>query len=543
MRRLFVSFSVPIFFYYNAFIVLTYPVVFKFSTHLFADGGDGLQFYWNLWWVHKALIQLHQNPWFTDYLHYPYGTTLIGHSLNIFNGLMGIILLNFLTLTQTYNFIIIFSFVIGGLTMFLLSFYLNKNYFGSLIAGYIFTFSSYHLAHLIGGQMDLVSQEWIPLFVLCWYLFMQKQTVIRAILTSSVLFLVISCNYYYFFYCFLVGFFMFLWFGLKEKQKGMFLKTGNLMSLVFFFVITSLSSGILIVGLIYENIIDPFLKVHSPSEFSLDLFAVFIPGGHWFLANLTSSYWLSLPGNITESDVFLGWSVIIMLIYVWIRRDKFNSKLIRFYFEMIFLFFVLSLGPILHIWGKEIIFIHMPYALLQKFLPILSISGVPVRMIVIVVFFASLIFAVGIGDMIKIKGKTRILGIFLVLLLIVEYSPKSITLTKVNVPAYIAVLKNQPNPGGVLEIDSVLASQSLPLYFQTIHEKPIAFGYISRIPSSVQKKDDDLEKLIQQGNWRRIYINYQIRYVIFTKEDVQCHLKILKPSGSDIKLYDFEPCL
>ena len=63
---------------------------------------------WNLWWVDKAVLELHTLPWWTNYLHYPAGTTLVGHTLNPFNGLLAIVMLPFLSLVQTYNAIVIF---------------------------------------------------------------------------------------------------------------------------------------------------------------------------------------------------------------------------------------------------------------------------------------------------------------------------------------------------------------------------------------------------------------------------------------------------
>lgn len=534
-------FLFPLVFYLFLFLLLTFPAILKFSTYIFADGGDGLQNYWNLWWVNKAIIQLHQNPWFTTYIHYPYGVTLIGHSLNIFNGLLGVILLRFLTLTQTYNFIVIFSFVMAGLTMFLLSLYLTKSHVGSLIAGYIFTFSSFHFAHLDGGQLNLISLEWIPLFILCWFLFIQKPTIFKAFISAFVLFLVILCDYYFFFYCVLLGFIMFLWFGIFKKQKRYFLKKENLTLFILFVFIVALSSGILVSMLIYANITDPFYGIQPAMFFSADLLGLFIPGAHWRFSTLTASYWMSLPGNISENDVYLGWSVIIMLIYVWVKRKKLRFSQRSFFFAVILIFFIFSLGPVLHIWGRETM-IALPYTILWFLVPLLNLSDVPSRMVIIVVFSSAILFAAGIKDLLSKGGKFRIFGIFLVAFLIGEYLPKPITLTQVAVPEYIYQLRNLPNIGGVLEIDETTDPSSLPMYYQTIHNKPIAFGYISRIPESVKGRDDYLEQLIQQKDWRLIYYVYDMRYVIFTDKYADCHLETLKLKNKDVKLYKLEPC-
>jgi hypothetical protein len=74
--------------YLVLFVVITFPLIRSFSTHFFADGGDGAQNVWNIWWVNEAVTTLHELPWYTRYLHFPHGTTLVGHTLNAFNGFL-----------------------------------------------------------------------------------------------------------------------------------------------------------------------------------------------------------------------------------------------------------------------------------------------------------------------------------------------------------------------------------------------------------------------------------------------------------------------
>ena len=55
-----------------------------------------------------------------------------------------------LSLVEQINLLVIFGFVMGGVTMFWLAYYLTRSWMGALVAGAIFTFSSYHFAHSIG---------------------------------------------------------------------------------------------------------------------------------------------------------------------------------------------------------------------------------------------------------------------------------------------------------------------------------------------------------------------------------------------------------
>src|SRR5689334_13458761 len=78
LTRAWVMLIAPTLAYFAGFCLLTYPLIWSFRSALFADEYDGLQNYWNLWWVDTAITRLHQSPWFTPFLHHPYGVSLLG---------------------------------------------------------------------------------------------------------------------------------------------------------------------------------------------------------------------------------------------------------------------------------------------------------------------------------------------------------------------------------------------------------------------------------------------------------------------------------
>jgi len=336
----------PLILYFIFFCILTYPLILQFSTHFFADQGDGLQMVWNLWWVNNAVTELHQPLWQTQYLHYPYGVSLLGHSLTPFNGFMGILLLKFLTLLETYNFILVFSFIVGGLTAFLLAYYFTKSYWGSIIAGFIFTFSNYHFAHA-EGHLQLVSLEWIPLFVLFWYMLITKPRIILAIASAIVLFAVLLCDYYYFLYCVLIACLIVGWYGIQKKDIFFFLRKGHLIPVTAFFVGFLVTAGPLVASFLLLNMRDPLLGGHPAKLLSLDLLAPFIPGGHWRFAHLTHSYWSNLPGNIHESSVHIGMAVFCVLIFTWFKRRRFPAQGLKLWYFILIFFTVMGLRPVL----------------------------------------------------------------------------------------------------------------------------------------------------------------------------------------------------
>lgn len=502
----------PIIVFLTCFFILTYPAVTRFRTHFFTGLGDGFQNVWNIWWVVKAVTVLHENPWYTNYLHYPYGTSLVGHTLNPFNGFMAVILSPFMSIVSAHNVTVTFSFVMAGLTTFWLAHYLTSAYWPSLIAGFIFTFSSFHFAHA-EGHLQLVSLEWIPLFVLLWLRLVLKPTVLVGAAAAVTLFFVILCDYYYFFYCVITGIIILCWFVVREKKLSGLADTRRLIALGTFTLISLFTSGILAGSVLLLNFRDPLVGAHPTLDFSLDLLAPFIYGGHWRFASLTRFYWARLPGNISESCVYLGWSVIILLIYAWKRRGLVGTSEFKLFLFLLCFFLVAALGPTLQVGGKRI-FEHrlvLPYALLQLIFPPLKLSGVPVRMMVMVFLASAIISAFSLKLLFQGSKPERALALALICLLVVEYLPQPISTSKVPVPGYVNAIAVAPGNGGVLD---TISDATAALFYQTLHERPLALGYLARVPASVDRKDHHLEELIQDERFDRLWPDYRLRYVV-----------------------------
>jgi hypothetical protein len=198
----------------------------------------------------------------------------------------------------------------------------------------------------------------------------------------------------------------------------------------------------------------------------------------------------------------------------------------------------MSLGPVLHIWGWEIPFIRLPYALFEKVFPPLKVSGVPVRMMVMTMLSAAVISAMGFKVLFRQSRGKRLLAGLLLIILFIEYLPRPIPASKVAIPPYVNFLKDLPDTKGIVD---TTAGPGLALYYQTIHEKPMAFGYISRIPRSVNTKNRKLRQLIRDKQYILLYRDYNIRYLV---TDADTDIVIKYPSirmlyhDSKVKLYD-----
>jgi hypothetical protein len=536
--------AVPALFYFFTFCVLTFPLILKFSTHFFTDDGDGFMNVWNLWWVNTAVTQpsIHPSIWHTDLLHHPFGTTLLGQTLNPFNGLLAVVLIRFLSLAQAHNIIILFSFVMSGVTAYWLAYYLSKSFLGSLIAGYIFTFSSYHFAHYY-GHLNLISMEWIPLFVLCWYILVTRPSLTMGLASALTLWLVLLCDYYYFFYCVLAGVLIAVWRMISQRDFLFFTKREYAASLSGFVLSVLILTGPIVFPLLYLTRVDPFLDAHNPAAFVLDLFALFIPGGTWRFRSLTEGYWSKIPLAISESSVHLGYSVIILLVYLWIRRRSMEVDArseTNLWFLIIGFFFIMALGPVLQVGGKVVYGSLMPYTIMEKALPFLKLSGVPARMTVMVLLAASVLSAMAFPMLMK-SPRGKAFTLIIVVLLLLESLPTSMPSTSVNMPEYVAALAELPDDGGVLDLAA--PTKYLQLYYQTAYRKPMVFGYVARTPSSVVEKEKDLRRAVNRENYSMLWSEYRIRYIVTKKtieyDDPYVSVELVYQDG-EVNIYRLE---
>lgn len=505
--------------YLCLFFALNPHLTTAFSTAFFFGGADGFQNVWNLWWVDKSVRELHALPWYTAYLHHPAGTTLVGHTLNPFNGLLAIVLLPVLSMVQTHNAIVVFSFVTAGLTAFWLCRHVTQSYGGSLLGGAIFTFSSFHFMHA-DGHLQLTALEWIPLFMLCWMRFCDARTWRRAIAAAGVLLLVVLCDLYYFAYCVIGGGLLVAERAWNSRDAWFLLRPSPLPLLGGFVLPTLATSGLLLGTLVYRHATDPFFGTHSPRDLSMDLLSPFVWGFYWRFRDWVP-FWRALSPHVTEASVHVGWSVIALGWYGWRHRAGSVVKGGAFWLVVIAFFGVMALGPNLKVGGHELSVgtismmghddvnpLALPYAVLWLVFPPWRLAGVPLRMMVMVQLAAAVLAAA--GWLAFTTRRRTVVAAMALIAITIEYLPYPQRLTSPAIPSYAQALKELP-AGAVLDLAS---NGPQALYYQTVHQHPIGFGYISRTATSVDRADLELARLILSGAWEEAARRCGFRYVV-----------------------------
>jgi hypothetical protein len=527
----------PLALYALIFASFTFPLLARFSTHFFANDGDGLSNVWNLWWVEAALTRFGTSPWFTTHLHFPHGTTLLGHTLNPFNGFLAVLLEPWLGLVQTHNAIVVFSFVFGAWAAFRLALHVSGGYPGSLIAGFVFGFSNYHFAHA-EGHLNLVSLEWIPLFLLAWLRLLERPSAARAIGAALALLLVLLCDHYYFLYCVIAAMLLLAVEMRRRRDVRFWLRAPTAGPFAVFLVASALSSGVLVALLLRSDQRDPLVGGHDAWRFSMDLLALWIPGAHWRFHAWSEAFWSRLPGNTVESSVHLGLGVTLAALLASRRRARAAAPQSTAWWVLLAFFALMSLGPSLQIWGRAQP-IPLPYRLLELLLPTLRISGVPVRMVVMVTLAAGILAGVGLDALLRGGVRARLAALAVLACMTLEFLPRPLASTDAGrVPGWVAALAGRPGQHGFMDATEAFPEASA-LYLQTLHEVPIYAGFVARLPASVFLKDRELWKLRERRDFESLCARHGFAYFLLREGTAHGALPVAPVwRGEGLELYD-----
>ena len=550
-------------------VALTLPLARHFTHAIPGEGFDGWQNLWNLWWVKRALLIEHSNPWFTDMLYSPTGVGLLFHTLNAFNGFASLPIQLAFGLFPTYNAIVLFSFAVSGLGAYLLARHVlgpGSSRLAALGAGVIFAFSPYHFAHLL-GHMQLVSMEWVPFYAL--YLLRTVDAasidgttdrIDRSALPAArrngliavfFLTLVALCDWYYVLYCLIFTAVALAWqiiFSVGRRRNvprrmGPDTDINNSPPTAPAAAaprvprarpLIRVCAAVAIIWLVWAITLSPLLApmirearrtrfmVPDPEQsrtYSADIAAFVTPQAfHPLWRRWTATRSGNASQATAEHEVFAGFTVLGLAILGLIVAPRAGRMQVQgrglaitapgsigrasvksyglsavpkdhghgtsFWLLVLLVFFVLALGPVLQIGGQTGLLpsgreVVLPYFWIARAVPFMEISRVPSRCDVMVML-ALAILASGALNWLARRGRSgRGLAAAGILLILFEFLPIPYPLNFPNVPGWYRTLAADPRPGNVLNVPMHWDPPQYLLY-QTVHNKPLVAGYISR---------------------------------------------------------------
>lgn len=466
-------------------IILTYPVAFY--ENKIPGGWDAFQFMWIFWWFKKSLL-IFVNPYITPYLFYPSGASLAFSAITPFNSMVSVPLQFAFTLVNTYKIIWILTFILTGYGTFLLVKYLTNDTKAAFIAGLIFMFSPYRMAHGV-GHLNLISTEWIPFYVLFLIKTIHENQKSNAIYAALFLFLTaLSCNYYLVYLLIFTIFYL-----LYHKWSNKNLINKNTLKRIGIIIILS---GSVILPFFYPMLKELLVAQSNYMyqggfiEYSADLLGFLVPPMfHPIFGKLVEPIYSNFTGNLAENTVFVGYTVIFLSIVSFL---KIRTKEIKFWTLSVVIFIILSLGPLLHVNGHLIDNIPLPYSILMN-IPIFSLARAPSRWSVLVIFSLAVLAGYGLNYIFKrytnnSSCKKNVLFFIFSFLILFEFLATPYTMSSAEVPIFYKQISNEQGDYAILEIPNCDSNfVATYMYYQSTHEKKLVNGYLSRTsPESFQ---------------------------------------------------------
>lgn len=487
-----------------------------------AGEGDAWQFVWNFWWVQKVFTTPGLHLFHTNLLHWPHGISLLLQTMTLVNSLPAVLLSHFVGYIASYNILVIVHFVLSGMAMYALCYYISKNHFAAFIGGFLFAFSPYRFAHYY-GHLHLMTTEVLPFALL--FIIRTLEGKPRswgwAALACA---LTVYIDLYYLMFLGVAAGAIAIWYFIKDPTSR---AKPILIRLALIVACTMLVAAPYLGPLFITKYTTADFNVygHDPVANSSDLMSFFIPGMRSIFSNLTTHWWSrwSAPWEIGN---YVGYSVLFLIAWgLWRLRSK------PFIFWLCFGagFAVLSLGPYLHISGHVITNFPLPYAILMRVFPPINMAGVASRFFVITTIALAVLVSMILATLMQRYRYGKIIAIIFLAVLSIEYLPSQVIASPVVVSDFYHRLAADHATYALLDVSD---AQAKVLYYQTIHGHPLVGGYTSRPTVSSNKflaetpvvndllaDDQRYQTHIPPSNGKKILTDLQVRYVLIPAGD------------------------
>jgi len=334
-----------------------------FTTIYLGRGIDQAFFVWCLvWWPYA--IAHHLNPFVTQYIFAPTGFNLTWSTSIPLLSLAALPLTATVGPITTFNLLSVACPALAAWTAFLLCHRLTRRFGPSLMGGYIFGFSSYMLAQIFGGHLNLLAAFLIPLAV---YLVLarleggigRRAFALGALALVTAQFLIsieILATMTIFGALTLVA-------GWAMGEPGLRVRIADLAMPIF---LAYLGMAIVVSPYLYYLFVGfrP-APIYSPSWHSTDLLNFLIPTRTIALGaaiGLFGRVSAGFTSDIAEQAAYVGLSLLALAAwFIFERRRTLEARLLGL---MLIVVAVATMGPRVHVAGES--YFKLPWSLLHR---------------------------------------------------------------------------------------------------------------------------------------------------------------------------------
>lgn len=513
-------------------VVGTWPLAAHLSDAVLGPPGDNYEYVYKIWWFKAALLERGLSPLFNPDIFYPAGydvslseTTLANMGLALpFAALWGEVV--------AYNAVVLLSFALSGWAMYWLARYLTGSRLAGAVAGGVFAFSPYRMAHLGAGHLPLLGTQWIPLAFLFAERAFRTRAVKEGALAGAFLGLTALSSWYY---AYMVGLFLGVFGVMRWAQTRHEWTARRLAAVAAAFV--AVAAWVMLPAAI------PLLRNAGAGATGYrDLAYV----DQWS-AGLADFLWPSvfhpvwgrslatrhIP-NIQEGVLYLGWAALALAAVGLARR---RERALTVYAWLGIVGLVLALGTTLHVAGGPLrvhvpegaarvfargmyfltekaalnplafgkmdvagtVVIPMPTLWLYLFFPFFAAMRVPARFALMTVLALSVLAGAGAAHLAeRIRARAARLatvgGLALVLALDLASVPFPLGYSEARGQPVDAWLAAQSKPSPVAQFPLERTWYGYPLYQQRFHGQAIAYGYGTFVPPAFRGAEQVLRR-------------------------------------------------
>jgi hypothetical protein len=527
-------------------VLATWPLAAHLRNGVLGPPGDNYEYVYKIGWFKTALLERGQSPLFNPDVFYPAGYDLSLSETTLANVGLALPFAVLWGEVAAYNLVVLLSFGLSGWAMYWLARHLTGSKVGGAVAGLLFAFSAYRMAHLGAGHLPLMGTQWIPLA----FLFVERAFHSRRVrdgALAGLFFGLTALSSWYYAYMvglFLVVFALFRWAqarrempsqaeqgGLSQfSQRGV--RRNGLAALLAFAVVAGLAMLPAAIPLLRNAGAGATEYTHLAY---IDQWSVGVADFFW--PSVFNPVWgrtladVYIP-NIHEGLLYLGWvGMALAVVALWRRRQP----SLQAYAWLGLIGFVLALGTTLHLAGGPLripapeaisqtfsramywltgkaalnpldfgkmdvpgtVVIPMPMLFLYLFFPFFAAMRVPARFGLMAILAVSVLAgggAVWLAE--RVKGRVGRLtcagGLALLLALDLASAPFPVGYSEARGQPVDAWLAAQPKPSPVAQFPLDRTWYGYPLYQQWFHGQPIAYGYGTFVPQEFRQAEEIL---------------------------------------------------
>ncbi|MCA9917218.1 MAG: hypothetical protein KC445_04665 [Anaerolineales bacterium] len=452
-------------------LLLTYPAIFHLQDRLIGNNIDDWIFYWNNWWVGRAIAEGHS--WFaTDMIFFPQGTSLLSHSHSLLSSLLAWLLEPLTGPVAAFNLVWLWGLWLGAWAMFLLVRELTNQPIAAFVSGFVFAFAPYHLTQYL-AHMHLGTIQWWPFYILFLWRSLRRPGWGNAGLAG--VFLALS-----FWTGFQQGIFLGLWTAVYLLWWGWNGRTLPWLQTARQLLLMSLVAFLLSLPILWPmfNHLDELVNASNEFDESIikqtDLLAYVVPPTYQPLwgEQMVSTYQAFRVNQAFMPYVGLG-VLLLCIVAIWKQWRE-----ARFWLWSGLLWILLAAGSQLRFNGTVYESIKLPYNLIKSVFPISAVRT-PERFNLLLV--VSLAVLVGLAVSWLWQQRVRWLLALLGIVLLLDYLAVPLPMWDLPPTSPYWAEFAQIEPGaGVANYPMGYSQAKLLLYYQTLHGHPTVEGHFSR---------------------------------------------------------------